>query len=92
MVQTVRGEISSSWELIEGVFKLDVQIPANSKTQVSIPKRGKDNIVITENGKTVWYGNKFNKGIDGVTKGVDDGDYVTLSVGSGNYSFQASTE
>ena len=92
IVQTVRGEISSSWELIEGVFKLDVQIPANSKTQVSIPKRGKDNIVITENGKTVWYGNKFNKGIDGVTEGVDDGDYVTLSVGSGNYSFQASTE
>ena len=87
-VQTVRGEISSSWELSAGAFKLDVKVPVNSKSQVNIPKLGMSNIIITENGKTVWSNNKFDMGIDGVTDGADEGDYITLKVGSGNYSFQ----
>lgn len=91
-VQTVRGEISSSWESDGGTFKLNIEIPANSVAQVSIPKLGKNQIVISESGSTVWSSNKLSKGIEGVTDGADDGDYITLSVGSGTYSFQASTE
>lgn len=91
-VKTVRGEISSSWELDAGTFKLNVKVPANSKAQVSIPKLGKKNIIISEKGSIVWSSNKLSKGIDGVTGGIDDGDYITLSVGSGKYSFQVGAE
>lgn len=91
-VQTVRGDISSSWEIDGSTFKLNIEVPVNSKSQVSIPKLGKNKVVISENGSTVWSSNKLIKGICGVTEGVDDGDYITLLVGSGKYSFQASTE
>jgi alpha-L-rhamnosidase len=92
-VKTVRGEISSSWELDDiGSFKLKVKVPANSKAQVSIPKQGNKNIIISENDSIVWSNNELSKGIEGLIKGVDDGDYITLSIGSGKYSFQASTE
>tara|TARA_B110000037_G_scaffold222822_1_gene299785 strand:- start:10108 stop:13512 length:3405 start_codon:yes stop_codon:yes gene_type:complete len=87
-VKTVRGEISSSWKLTEGIFKLDVQIPVNTKAQVSIPKLGKKSIAIYEGGKTVWSNNKFNKGNKGITEGMNGKEYVVLTVGSGNYSFQ----
>ena len=84
-VQTVRGEISSSWELDGDTFKLNIEVPVNSKDQVSIPKLGKNQLVISESGSTVWSSNKLSKGISGVTEGTDDGDYITISVGSGKY-------
>jgi alpha-L-rhamnosidase len=92
-VQTVRGEISSSWELTSDTFRLNIHVPANSTAEVSIPKLGMKNVVLSENGKTVWSStNKFDEGTNGVSQGADDGAYIALKVGSGNYSFQLKEE
>lgn len=46
------------------------------------------NNVIFENGKAVLSNKDFDKGTKGLTEGVDEGAYVTLHLGSGDYSFQ----
>ena len=91
-VQTVKGEISSSWELDGGTFKLKVKVPVNTVAHVSIPKLGKQNMVITENGKPVWMENDFKKGVEGVTAAENVAKYITLTVGSGNYIFQTKAQ
>ena len=78
--------------MILGNLNSRSKFQTNSKAQVSIPKQGNKNIIISENDSIVWSNNELSKGIEGLIKGVDDGDYITLSIGSGNYSFQASTE
>ena len=48
------------------------------------------NIVISEGGKTVWSENKSDEeGVVGISEGVNDGEYITFTVGSGQYIFQA---
>lgn len=86
-INTVRGKIVSSWKIDEGAFKIDVEIPVNSTAFICIPKLGKENIIISENERNVWTDNQFHEGAEGVTAGVDDGEYIKLKVGSGNYSF-----
>ena len=87
-VKTVRGDISSSWKLDNGIFKLDVEIPVNAEARISIPKLGMENVTKFESGKTVWLDQTYTKGIEGVVDGVEDIEYITFKVGSGNYSFQ----
>lgn len=89
-VTTVRGEIGSSWKREHDSFTLEVKIPYNSEAFVSIPRLGMKNIVISEGGKTVWSENKSDEeGVVGISEGVNDGEYITFTVGSGQYIFQA---
>lgn len=87
-VKTVRGEIRSSWEILNNTFNLDVEIPVNTSAQISIPKLGKKNISITEGEKTIWSNNEYKNGGQGVIRGIDDDIFITITVGSGNYSFK----
>ena len=86
-VHTVRGEISSAWQISDGAFQLKVKIPFNSEAWISIPKLGKEDVTITEGGQKVWIKNKFQKGVEGVIDGIDKGEYIGFKVGSGDYSF-----
>jgi alpha-L-rhamnosidase len=40
-LNTSYGAVKSSWTLIDGLFKLDVTVPANAKATVVLPKSGK---------------------------------------------------
>ena len=91
-VQTVKGEISSSWEILNNMFNLDVEIPVNTNAQISIPKLGKKSISITEGEKTIWSNNEYKNGGQGVIQGIDGCLFITFTVGSGNYSFKVKYE
>ncbi|PWS26470.1 alpha-L-rhamnosidase [Pedobacter yonginense] len=41
-LETVYGTVKSSWVIQEGIFKLDVSVPANAKARVILPKTNKE--------------------------------------------------
>lgn len=73
------GEISSSWKNENGLFTLDIQIPANSTAVVSLPSDVKENIL--ESGSSL---HKL-KEIEQIssTNGI-----TVIKVGSGKYHFE----
>ncbi|MET0299501.1 MAG: glycoside hydrolase family 78 protein [Flavitalea sp.] len=69
--ETNYGKLASHWKVEGGKFSMDVEIPANTKAKIYIPATGVD--AVTEAGAAV--------------KGVKEGEYVVVEVGSGKYSF-----
>lgn len=79
--QSVQGEIKSSWKKEDGVFRWDIQIPANTSAVVYIPSTGQS--VIQE-------GEKELDAVDGIkVLGYENG-YTGVEVGSGSYHFTVS--
>ncbi len=74
---SIRGLISSSWRITDGVFKLDVGIPANCTAEIWVPIKGNG---FTKNTELV----KADKDIQ-FLRSVPG--YDIYEVASGNYSF-----
>ncbi|HTL07695.1 MAG TPA: family 78 glycoside hydrolase catalytic domain [Chitinophagaceae bacterium] len=72
--QSVMGNISSAWQMQNGQFALQVDIPVNSSATVYIPCAA--NAKITESGQAV------------TVQRYEDG-YAIVELGSGNYQFIA---
>lgn len=77
---TVRGRISTAWEIMDGKFKLNITIPPNTLAHVYVP--AKDAAHVTESGKAAvnMRGVKFLR---------MDGSAAVFAVGSGSYEFVA---
>ncbi|RYG05502.1 MAG: alpha-L-rhamnosidase, partial [Chitinophagaceae bacterium] len=69
--ETNYGKLASGWKVDGGKFSMDVEIPANTKAKIFIPAASAD--AVTEGGAAI--------------KGVKEGEYVIVEVGSGKYSF-----
>jgi alpha-L-rhamnosidase len=76
--KTMYGQVSSAWTLKDGHFELAVEIPANTRATVRLPKAQLANV--TEGGKALSTG-------DGITGERQDGDFVVVEIGSGQYRF-----
>ena len=74
-LQTYYGLVSSSWQIQQSAFQLDVEIPANTSAIICLPNPNKG--VITEGG------NPMN--ISGLV--TDESGNVKIPVGSGKYHF-----
>ena len=57
---------------------------------MSVPKIGLENVTITEGRKVVWKDGSYTSGVEGISSGSQDGDYVTFDVGSGRYRLKLS--
>eukprot|EP01121_Diplochlamys_sp_Union-15-3_P007144 TRINITY_DN1797_c0_g1_i1.p1 TRINITY_DN1797_c0_g1~~TRINITY_DN1797_c0_g1_i1.p1 ORF type:complete len:940 (-),score=210.90 TRINITY_DN1797_c0_g1_i1:27-2846(-) len=68
-------------------FVYRVTVPVNSDAKVSVPKIGHANVTITEGQSTVWQNGKFVPGTSGISSGVDSGEDITFTAGSGSYVF-----
>jgi alpha-L-rhamnosidase len=76
---TPYGKLSSHWEIENGKFLLDVEIPVNTTAVIYLPTSNEENI--KENGVLI----KTSPGkIKIKSKGED---YVAVEVGSGKYNF-----
>jgi alpha-L-rhamnosidase len=88
-VRTVRGRILAAWKRGPDGLEMEVEIPVNSRARLSIPTLGLGGIVISENGQKVWDFGTYVPGVEGVLAGkAGEGDYVTLTLGSGAYRFR----
>ncbi len=76
---SVRGKIVSNWKVENGVYKLSVTIPANTKAKVYIPSSSNQ---IKENGKSVSQDSNIK------VMGETDG-FCCLEVASGTYNFES---
>ena len=86
-----RGVIEVSWARAgasaSGAFELNVTLPSGSSGgSVSVPKAG----AVSEGGRAVWAGGAFVPGVPGVLAGVEEEQWLTFSVTSGAFQFQAS--
>ena len=89
-LNTIRGEAAVDWKRSDKSFEMKVTIPANSEARVSVPRIGLENVCITEGRKVVWKDGSYTGGVEGISSGSRDGDYVTFDVGSGRYRFKLS--
>jgi hypothetical protein len=72
-IDTVRGEVASSWTKDQRAFDLDVTIPVNATAVVSVPLFGQDqNSVTADHHATLLH---------------IDGEAATYAVGSGHWHF-----
>jgi len=80
--ETMYGRVSSAWTLKENRFELAVIVPANTRATVRLPKA--QLATVTESGKPITNGN-------GITGARQDGDWVVVEIGSGQYRFAYAT-
>lgn len=77
--QSIRGPVTSAWRIENGLFTLDVEIPANTTATVCVPTS--DPSAVTETGKPLE-----EAGIAVESKNATN---VICNIGSGKYTFQA---
>jgi len=87
-VDTVRGQISSDWELTADGMELAVTVPWNTTATVRIPTLGSEAVRVSESGTTIWaHGSPADGEVDGITAVERDGDAIIVEVGAGEYEF-----
>ena len=89
-VMTVRGMVSSSWQVADGSLVLEVTIPANSRATVAIPKRGLNQVTVQEQGIVVFERGSVSGEFAGILGGSETSECVEFHLGSGSYSFMLS--
>ncbi|MDW8289367.1 MAG: family 78 glycoside hydrolase catalytic domain [Armatimonadota bacterium] len=87
-VDTIRGKVSVRWEKRPDAFLLSVTVPANSEATVYLPKIGIPNPAITEAEGRIWRNGQFVSRVPGVRSARDEGEWIVLQVGSGDYHFK----
>jgi hypothetical protein len=91
-----RGVVEVSWARGGGGgggggLTLNVTLPTGSGGTVSVPKQGGAATAVSEGGAPVWAGGAFVPGVPGVTAGVEEPQWLTFTVASGAYVFQATS-
>lgn len=87
-IDTIRGEVLSSWERDDKFFSLKVSIPVGSTAKIYVPKIGFEKVELEENGIRIWNGNKATKSIPYITNIQARSKYIELNVDSGTYNFK----
>jgi hypothetical protein len=75
-IQTVRGPIAVNWANTNGVFELNVSVPANSTAAIHVPAASRKDV----QGRPALRMERFENGA------------AVYNVSSGTYQFQALTE
>lgn len=77
-IETIYGEVTSSWELVGDELRVSVSVPANTMATVHLPGAVLDRV--TEGGREV-------ASAEGVRGARQDSDVVVVEIGSGSYAF-----
>lgn len=78
-LQTYYGELSSGWKIENGVFTMDVEIPANTTASIFVPAATAD--AVTENGVAL-------SSVKDITVAGNNEGYIEIKAGSGKYHFE----
>ncbi|GAA4724662.1 hypothetical protein GCM10023350_03840 [Nocardioides endophyticus] len=80
---SVYGPITTGWTLADEDLSLKAQVPVNTTAQVVLPAANP--FAVTEGGELL-------ADVEGVLDVHDDGDTVTVTVGSGSYDFAVTSD
>jgi alpha-L-rhamnosidase len=80
---TVRGKVVSAWTRSGSTLTYHAVVPVGSTAQIALPLLGGSGSTVREGGRTVW-----PRGDDpGLTVGRASDDVLSLTAGSGDYTF-----
>ncbi len=79
-LNTMNGEVVSSWKIKKNMLFLEVKIPVNTTADIQIPTQNYNTVSIN--------GEKHGKVSALYASSVENG-YVSIKVGSGNYTFSS---
>ncbi|HET7213593.1 MAG TPA: family 78 glycoside hydrolase catalytic domain [Terriglobia bacterium] len=87
-VETVRGNVSCSWNHRPGSIAMEITIPGNSDARVVVPEEeDMTTVTVTEGDHLVWQNGKFVPGDPGITGATSGEHSIEFSTGSGYYHF-----
>jgi alpha-L-rhamnosidase len=75
---TMYGKLSSAWDVTDDGFHLSVEVPPNTQATVRLPHAHLTKVM--ESGRPLSIA-------DGIRAARQDGDFVVLEIGSGQYTF-----
>jgi len=87
-LDTMKGEVSSSWKRNEKFFSLKVSIPVGSTAKIYLPKVGFEKVELEESSIRIWDGDRIIKRIPYISNIQVGSKYIELSVESGIYNFK----
>jgi alpha-L-rhamnosidase len=87
-LKTIRGLVESAWEVSENAFSLRVYVPVSSQAHVDLPAFGSvESLSIFESGTLIWANGQQRGTVPGLLDIQEDGQKVSLIIGSGAYEF-----
>jgi alpha-L-rhamnosidase len=87
-LKTVRGRVESAWQRTADGLSLRVVVPVGSQARVSVPKpAGRGACQIFESGQPVWQNHALVANTPGIATALEEDQFVTFVVGSGEYTF-----
>ena len=91
-VDTIRGQVVSSWRRTDKSVTLEAVVPVGSEAEIVLPKLNLRNVSVAEGGKPVWTDGKFAAGAEGVLGAAEVGATIVIKAGSGRYVFELKGE
>jgi alpha-L-rhamnosidase len=85
--QTVRGTVESSWQRNGSTLTYHAVIPVGATATIKLPLLGGKQSTVRESGRTIYAAGRGTQSDPGLTTGKADGQALTLTAGSGDYTF-----
>jgi alpha-L-rhamnosidase len=85
--QTVRGTVVSSWQRDGSTLTYHAKVPVGTRATVELPLLGGAQSSVREDGRTIFAAGRRAQSDPGVTTGKATNDTLTMTVGSGDYTF-----
>jgi alpha-L-rhamnosidase len=87
-VETVAGQIVSSWKKESGLFIHEVSVPANTTATVALPLFDFEEVTVFEGDTKIWENDGYVEGVQGIRDVVKKEQRLMITIGSGKYSFR----
>ncbi|MDT7806114.1 MAG: alpha-L-rhamnosidase [Actinomycetota bacterium] len=85
--QTVRGTVVSSWQRDGSTLTYHATVPVGAKATIRLPLLGGKQSSVRENGRTIFADGHAAQPDPGLSVGRADDETLTLTAGSGDYTF-----
>ena len=85
--QTVRGTVRSAWQRNGNTLTYHATVPVGTTATIRLPLLGGNQSTVRESGRTVFAAGHSAQSDPGLHVGGADGQALTLTAGSGDYTF-----
>jgi alpha-L-rhamnosidase len=85
--RTVRGTVQSSWQRNGNTLTYHARVPVGTTATIQLPLLGGAQSTVLEDGRTIFVGGRRAQADPGLTTGKATDQALTLTAGSGDYTF-----
>ncbi|MFF7194861.1 family 78 glycoside hydrolase catalytic domain [Streptomyces sp. NPDC008079] len=85
--RTARGTVVSAWQRDGSTLTYHAVVPVGSTATIKVPLLGGARSTVTESGRTIFADGRRGRSDPGLSVGTADGTTLTVTAGSGDYTF-----